>query len=73
MSSYTAQQYRDQRLIMSLINRANTSGVCPVCMRRSQAMWRSGQRRVTCGNIDCYNKWLRVRPEKGAAHETINA
>lgn len=64
MSSYTADQYRDQRQVTRLINQANVTGMCVVCNVRPQACWPSGALRVTCGADACYRKWLRARPEK---------
>lgn len=66
MSSYTMQQYADQRRITRQIGDATRTGLCVVCNLRPQAVWRNGSRRVTCGRPVCYNKWLRVRPESPA-------
>lgn len=66
MSSYTADQYSEQRRITQRINVANAAGLCVECNLRPQAVWRNGSRRVTCGRPACYNKWLRVRPESPA-------
>ena len=66
MSSYTADQYSEQRRITQRINVANVTGLCVECNLRPQAVWRNGSRRVTCGSLACYNKWLRVRPESPA-------
>jgi hypothetical protein len=63
MSSYTADQYSEQRRITQRINLANAAGLCVECNVRPQATWRNGSRRVTCGADACYRKWLRVRPE----------
>lgn len=66
MSSYTADQYADQRRITKQIGEANRTGLCVVCNRRRLAYWPTGQRRITCGADECYRKWLRVRPEAPA-------
>ena len=68
MSSYTMQQYADQRRITRQIGDATRTGLCVVCNRRPLATWPTGQRRITCGAAMCFNTWLRVRPEKEKAH-----
>lgn len=72
MSSYTADQYADQRRITRQIGDANRTGLCVVCNVRPLATWPTGQRRITCGAPACFNKWLRVRPEKDENHGTTN-
>lgn len=68
--AYTAVQYEAQRRVLAQINRANATGICPVCNARPQAHWPSGIKRLTCGEEDCYRKWLRVRPqEDNTQHE----
>lgn len=61
--AYTAIQYEAQRRILMQVNRANATGVCPVCNIRAQGYWPSGVKRVTCGEEECYRRWLRVRPD----------
>lgn len=61
--SYTARQYEAQRRIQDAICQANATGLCVVCMRRPQATWPDGVRRITCGEFDCYYRWLNVRPD----------
>jgi hypothetical protein len=63
MSSYTTEQYEQQRRITATINEANARNRCPVCRLRPQATWPTGVRRMTCGHPECYVRWLRVRPE----------
>ena len=38
---------------------AKRTGLCPVCRKRKRAEWKDGSGlRITCGNADCYIKWL---------------
>ena len=45
--AYTARQYEAQRRIQAAISQANAAGLCVVCMRRPQATWPDGVRRIT--------------------------
>ena len=69
--AYTARQYEAQRRIQAAISQANAAGLCVVCMRRPQATWPDGVRRITCGAFDCYYRWLNVRPASKTHHSPI--
>jgi hypothetical protein len=73
--SYTAAQYADQQRVMELARWANTAGLCPVCRSRPQSIWPDGVQRITCGNADCYERWLNIRPSahNPPAHQPATA
>lgn len=38
---------------------ANRTGLCPVCRMRPRGVWQdTGAKRVTCGSMSCYTRWL---------------
>lgn len=38
---------------------ATKSGMCPMCHKRPRARWKDdGSLRITCGNAECYKRWL---------------
>ena len=61
MASYTPRQYREQRRIQAIIGEANARQRCPIC-GRPQGRWPSGARRMTCGQPECYQRWLAIHP-----------
>lgn len=66
---YTAAQYAAQQRLMSRVRWSVRTGLCPVCCRRPVARWPDGVQRATCGDQECAERWLRVRPEREAEHE----
>lgn len=57
--------------VTSDLNYANKHGICPVCRKRSRAIWYdTGQLRVTCGADECFEKWVPGRRHhKDVSHE----
>lgn len=38
---------------------ATRTNLCPVCRKRPRARWKDDNSlRVTCGNTECFHKWL---------------
>lgn len=54
-----------------MLEYARRTGKCPVCRKRSRALWHdTGRPRVTCGNYACYLQWLPGHEKKEDAEET---
>lgn len=67
--SYTAAQYEAQRRLMEVIRWSQATNTCPVCRRRPLGVWPDGVKRGTCGENECFERWLRMRPERDADNE----
>jgi hypothetical protein len=61
--SYAAHYYSAQVRVIEDIRFATRTGLCPVCRNRPRAAWPNGERRMTCGDNQCFLRWLPVRAE----------
>jgi len=58
--------YQAQAVVIGHLRFANQTNKCPVCRKRDRATWPNGEQRITCGDRDCFHKWLpgHYQPEK---------
>lgn len=50
--------YSAQARVISDIRFAVATNRCPVCRWRERAKWPSGELRMTCGQKECFLRWL---------------
>lgn len=68
--AYTAAQYAAQNRVMSQIRLADLDGLCPICHVRPRGVWPDGVRRITCGQPECFRRWLPVRSDHKEQEES---
>lgn len=55
--------YSAQARVISDIRFATATGHCPVCRKRTRATWPNGEKRMTCGQDECFRRWLPGKAE----------
>lgn len=62
--AYPSRYYDMQRAVIQEIRFNQLTGLCPVCRKRKSGTWADGSKRITCGQMTCFLRWLPIHNQE---------